>query len=174
MTHHDEGLFLFYRVRDKYVRCVHAEYQSSVCRDSCVEFFVEPKPDRGYFNFEINCGGAMLLYYIQDATIVGDDFKQREEVPWELGKLVQIHHSMPSTVEPEIEDDTDWVVEYFVPFALFESFVGPLAPVAGQTWRANFYKCADECSHPHWASWAPLHGEVSFHVPQHFAPIRFE
>ena len=174
VTYAGDGLFLFYSVRDKYVRCVHTEYQSEVCRDSCVELFVEPKPDRGYFNFEINCGGSMLLYYIEDATLVGEGFAKYGEVPWELGKLVQIHHSMPGTVEPEIENDTDWVVEYFVPFALFEAFVGPLGPVAGQTWRANFYKCADECSHPHWASWAPLHGSTSFHVPQHFAPIRFE
>ena len=174
VTYQYEGVFLFYRVRDKYVRCVHTEYQSNVCRDSCVEFFVEPKPGRGYFNFEINCGGTMLLYYIEDPTIVDGEFRRREDVPWEVGERVQIHHSLPSTVEPEIEGDTDWVVEYFVPFALFETFVGPLAPVAGRTWRANFYKCADGCSHPHWASWAPLHGEVSFHVPQHFAPIRFE
>ena len=87
---------------------------------------------------------------------------------------MQIHHTMPGIVEPEVEEDADWVLEYFVPFALLEAFVGPLGPAAGQTWRANFYKCADQCSHPHWASWAPLHGEVSFHVPQYFAPIRFE
>ena len=23
-------------------------------------------------------------------------------------------------------------------------------------WRANFYKCGDDTSHPHWAAWSPL------------------
>ena len=140
-----------------------------------MEFFVEPKPGRGYFNFEINCGGTMLLYFIEDSAIVpGKGFAKYVQVPAETGQLVRIYHSMPATVEPEIERDTEWKIEYFIPFKVFESYLGPLGRPEGQTWRANFYKCADETSHPHWASWAPLHGKASFHLPQYFAPIRFE
>ena len=49
--------------RDQYVRCTHRTYGDPVYRDSCVEFFIQPKPGRGYFNFEFNCGGAFLCNY---------------------------------------------------------------------------------------------------------------
>src|ERR1700678_2575557 len=62
LLHECEHLYVAFKVQDRYVRCVHDQYQSMVSRDSCVEFFVEPRPGRGYFNFEINCGGAVLLY----------------------------------------------------------------------------------------------------------------
>ena len=171
----DDGLFVFFRVLDRYVRAVRTEYQSSVCKDSCVEFFVEPKPGRGYFNFEINCAGTMLLYFIEDPSIVpGKGFAKWRPVPPETGGQVRIYHSIPGVVEPELDAETEWKVEYFIPLKVFETFLGPLSPLAGQTWRANFYKCADETSHPHWASWAPLHGKTSFHLPGYFAPLRFE
>ena len=168
----DDGIFVFFRVFDKYVRCVQTEYQAGVCGDSCVEFFVEPRAGRGYFNFEINCGGTLLLYYCngngyQDGKLAFDP------VPWELGCQVTIYHSLPKVVDPEIEADTEWRIEYFIPFTIFEHYLGPLGPIPGQEWRANFYKCADKTSQPHWISWAPLGGECNFHLPKFFAPIRF-
>jgi len=61
----------------------------------------------------------------------------------------------------------------FDSLALVEEFAGPLADPAGQTWRGNFYKCAEDNSHPHWASWAPIGERLNFHVPEHFAPLHF-
>jgi len=169
----NDGLFVFFRVHDRYIRCLRTDYQASVCKDSCVEFFVEPKKNREYFNFEINCGGTMLLYYIDNPARNSGKIKIIEQVPRSLGKTVRIYHSMPKIVYPEVEFDVTWKIECFIPFKLFAHYLGPLGKMNGQVWRANFYKCADECSHPHWASWAPLHGSASFHVPQCFAPLRF-
>ncbi len=170
----DRGIYIFFRVDDKYVRCLRTDYQASVCKDSCVEFFVKPLADKGYFNFEINCGGTMLLYYIEDSTIVpGKGFKKYEQVPWELGKLVQIYHSMPEVVYPELPFEVSWKVEYFIPFSLFEPYLGKLNMQAGAEWRGNFYKCADESSHPHWASWSSLEGNASFHLPRYFGILKF-
>jgi len=182
-VYQDDGLFVFFRVFDKYVRCVQTQYQGSVCTDSCVEFFVEPRAGRGYFNFEINCGGTLLLYYCvpQPAAAAGEAGPKAGKpkrpvfnpVPWELGRQVAIYHSLPQVVDPEIEQDTEWKIEYFIPFAIFEQYFGPLGPMAGQVWRANFYKCADKTSQPHWLTWAPMGAECDFHLPQYFAPIRF-
>jgi len=33
-----------------------------------------------------------------------------------------------------------------------EHYVGPLGPLTGQVWRGNFFKCAEDNSHPHWAA----------------------
>src|SRR5882757_2812779 len=60
------GLHGIFRVRDRYVRCTRANYFDDVWKDSCVEFFVQPKADGGYFNFEFNCGGAYLCNYITE------------------------------------------------------------------------------------------------------------
>lgn len=177
----DHGLFVFFRVFDKYVRCVQTEYQAGVCTDSCVEFFAEPRPGRGYFNFEINCGGALLLHYCETplAAAACKPGAPRGKpifnpVPWEHGCQVVIYHSLPQVVDPEISAATEWRVEYFIPFGIFERYLGPLGPIPGQVWRANFYKCGDKTSHPHWVSWAPLGTELNFHLPQYFAPLRFQ
>jgi len=125
-VYQDEGMFVFFRVFDKFVRCVRTRYQSSVCKDSCVELFVEPRAGRGYFNFEINCGGSLLLYYCQPPPAVAAcepgakvDKPVYQPVPWELGRQVAIYHSLPPVVDPEIEVDTEWRIEYFIPFKIF-------------------------------------------------------
>ncbi|MDD2706859.1 MAG: carbohydrate-binding family 9-like protein [Verrucomicrobiae bacterium] len=168
----DNDISIFFRVFDRFVRCTRTDYQAPVCRDSCVEFFVKPKADRGYFNFEVNCGGTLLLQYRGDPRLGAEG--SIKPVPWEIAKSVQIYHSQPKIVYPEIRENMEWIVEYTIPFALFEAFVGPPDKIAGQIWLANFYKCAGDSSHPHAASWAPLHGKFDFHLPEYFAPIRFE
>ncbi len=175
-THTQDAIHVFFRVRDRYVRCVHTELNSAVCRDSCAEFFVQPPDGAGYFNFEINCGGTMLLYYIEDPTPdpAKGDMKKRTEVTADLADLVTIRPSMPKLVDPEITDPVEWTLQYSIPVKLMEHYVGALGPLGGQEWRANFYKCADQTSHPHWASWAPIGEELNFHQPKRFAPIIFE
>ncbi len=169
----DEGLYLIFRVYDRYVRCLTTEYQGPVYQDACVEFFVQPHPGKGYFNFEMNCGGVLLLKYIEDATRTDGGFAKSVDVPVDLGSDVVAYHSLNAPIEPELENPLEWRVEYAIPFSLFEHYVGPLGEVAGQAWRGNFYKCAENNSHPHWGSWAPVGRELNFHVPERFAPLRF-
>lgn len=169
----EKGIYIHFRVEDRYVRSIETEYHGKVWEDACVEFFVQPLPDRGYFNFEINCGGTMLLSYKEHPDWKGTPLREAGAVPWALAREVKIFHTMPEKVEPERAEAVTWQVEYFVPFSLFEAYLGPLGPVAGKEWRANFYKCAENNSHPHWASWSPIRGELNFHQPQYFAPIIF-
>lgn len=174
MLYDDEGLYLIFRVYDQFVRCLATEYQGDVYEDACVEFFVQPRREAGYFNFEMNCGGVLLLKYIEDARRTNDGFEKFVNVPSELGSEVVAFHSLNAPIEEEIAGPIEWRVEYAVPFSLFEHYLGPLGEIAGQTWRGNFYKCADGSSHPHWASWAPIGRELNFHVPERFASLRFE
>jgi hypothetical protein len=167
------GVYVLFRVEDRYVRCVETEFNGPVCRDSCTEFFVEPVAGKGYFNFEINCGGTMLCYYIEDATRVGEGFRRSIALTAAEGEMVRRYHSLPAVVESEITEPVTWFNEFHIPLALLEGHVGPLGDLAGQTWRGNLYKCGDDTSHPHWGTWAPIEG-FSFHVPQYFAPLRFE
>jgi hypothetical protein len=174
LLYDDFGMYVHFRVRDRYVVCRHTQPQSPVCRDSCVEAFLQPKPDAGYFNFEVNCGGAILLYYITESTRIDGKIQGFRPVETKLLQMIRIFHSMPCEVTPEMESPTEWSVEYFVPNELFEAHVGELEPPQNRRWRGNFYKCADDSSHPHWASWSPIGAALNFHVPAHFASIRFE
>lgn len=169
----DKGIYVHFLVKDQYVRIIETEYHGKVWEDACAEFFVQPKPDRGYFNFEINGGGTMLLSYHENPDYAGPALREEGSVPWELASQVQIFHTLPEVVEPEMTEPTTWQIEYFIPFALLEAYVGPLGDVAGQAWRANFYKCAENNSHPHWASWSPILGKVDFHQPEYFGTIKF-
>jgi hypothetical protein len=87
---------------------------------------------------------------------------------------MRIFHSLPKIVDPEIRSPLTWLVEYGIPFSLFSQYLGSAVRPSGASWRANLYKCADECSHPHWASWAPLGEELNFHQPDRFGLLEFE
>jgi hypothetical protein len=173
LLHHRDGISGIFRVEDRFVRCVRTEYHSEVWKDTCVEFFAQPKPDRGYLNFEFNCGGAHLCSHIVNPERTPDGFKEFTRIPAELGRTVQVRSSLPRVVEPEITAPLAWTLRFFIPFALFEQYVGPLGNVAGQTWRGNFHKCADESSHPHWATWSPVDA-LNFHLPRCFGEMKFE
>lgn len=168
-----EGIHGIFRVEDNYVRCAHKDYMSPVYKDSCVEFFVKPKADAGYFNFEFNCGGALLASYITNPERTPEGFREFTPLPKEDGSKVRVHHSMPEIIEPEIQEQTVWIIEFFIPFELLEKYAGKLGEIKGQKWRANFYKCADGTSHPHWASWSPV-DQLNFHMPGCFGTIVFE
>jgi len=169
----DAGIYVLMRVADRYVKCVETRHQGRVWVDSCVEFFVQPAATN-YFNIEMNCGGAMLLYCVRipprgpDGKFAGHRILTADELA-----MIRVYHSMPKTTPIEIAEPVEWCVEYFVPNALLERYVAPLGPPAQRRWRGNFYKCGDETSHPHFASWHPI-GRFDFHQPECFAPLTFE
>ena len=169
-----EGLHVIFRVKDRYVRSVTTEYSGPVWKDACAEFFVKPRADKGYFNLEMNCGGTFLLGYAEDETQSPDGKKKSERVPWDAASRIEVYHSMPEKVDPEIAEAAEWRIEYFVPFTIFEKYLGPLGNVAGQTWRGNFYKCAENNSHPHWGAWSPVGEKLNFHQPDKFGEIVLE
>jgi len=166
------GIHGIFCVQDRYVRCVRTQYQQEVWKDSCVEFFARPRLDRGYFNFEFNCGGAFLCSYITNPERTPGGFKEFTRVPAPIGQTIQAKSSLPQQIDPEIPTPILWTLQFLVPFTLFEHYLGPLGTIPGQVWHGNFFKCADETSHPHWASWSPL-DELNFHRPTCFGTLRF-
>jgi hypothetical protein len=173
LMHDDVHIHGIFRVRDQFVRSVRREYFDEVRKDSCVEFFIQPRAGGGYFNLEMNAGGAHLCSFIEDPTRVQGGFKKFTRLPPEIGRSICVRSSLPKVVDPEIAERIDWEIKFAIPFVLFEHYVGKLDEVIGQTWRGNFFKCAQEVSQPHWASWCPV-DEFNFHLPRCFGFIRFE
>ncbi|MDA0196979.1 MAG: carbohydrate-binding family 9-like protein [Bacteroidetes bacterium] len=170
VAYDDQAIYVIFRVEDQYVRAIRTKHQEGVFKDSCVEFFFSPEEhsNKGYFNLEMNCGGTMLFHHQllprkENVKISDDDIKK-----------VEVAHSLPSLVDPEIQVPTTWTVEYRIPFKILGKYHDMAPPVAGTIWRSNFYKCADESSHPHWLTWAPIDfPKPSFHIPEFFGTLRF-
>lgn len=164
------GLTIIFRVEDRYVRALAREHQGPVYKDSCVEFFFTPGSSLGlsYFNLEINCGGTMLFWWHPEKD-------EAIPVSTEDCERIEIAQSLPKIVDSEITEPTTWTVEYRLPFALIKKYCPDAAkPKRDVAWRANFYKCADETSHPHWLTWSYVENPTpQFHLPQYFGKLMF-
>jgi len=171
IAYDDMAIYVMFRVEDRYVRALAAKHQDSVCGDSCVEFFFTPGNDvlTGYFNFEINCGGIILFHFHPGSK------KGRIEIPASDCDKIITAHSLPRIVDPEIQESVTWTVEYSIPIALLRRYCPVITPKPHALWRANFYKCADNSSHPHWLTWSPVdYPKPNFHLPQSFGVLEFE
>lgn len=170
LSYDSNALYVIFRVEDNYIRAV-AQHQGNVCRDSCVEFFFTPSDDTktGYFNLETNCGGTMLFHHQhvprENPTVIDEEDCRR----------IEIFHSLPKTIEKEIQSPTVWTIGYRMPFEILEKYSTVTRPSKGVVWRANFYKCADATSQPHWLTWSKVNRpRPDFHIPECFGVLSFE
>jgi hypothetical protein len=167
----DQYVYLIWKVEDRYVLAKRTKHDQDVYRDSCVEFFFTPGSDpaeRGYFNLETNCTGVKLFgVHVpgrKDEKLTAQDFAG-----------IVTASSLKGVIAPEIATPTTWTLEYKIPLSLLEKLGKIERPRPGVTWRGNFYKCADETSHPHWLTWSPVtNAEPSFHLPKYFGVLVFE
>ena len=171
MLHDGDSIAVMFRVEDRFVVARGMEYQSRTHKDSCVEFFVEPVVGKGYFNFEFNCVGTLLLTYIEDARRKGDGFEEYVGVEEELAAGIGVHASLRGPIVEEISEPTSWTISYRIPKGIFEAYVGDIPSLDGLASRGNVYKCADESSHPHWGYWADIGEKLDFHQPKKFVPF---
>lgn len=171
VAYDNTAIYVIFRVEDRYVRAAAKKHQGPVYLDSCVEFFFTPGTDikEGYFNLEMNCGGTMLFHH---------QMKPRDEqthLSEEHLQQVEVAHTLPEIIDPEMVGDTTWIVEYRIPFSILSNYHSFSEPEAGTIWRANFYKCADQTSHPHWLTWSPIDfPRPNFHVPEYFGILEFQ
>jgi hypothetical protein len=72
----DRNLYVHFDVYEARIRVRFCEFQDPVYKDSCVEMFIDPFPDkaRGYVNVETNAAGAALV-------AIGPDRKRRTPIP---------------------------------------------------------------------------------------------
>ncbi len=167
MAYTDKEFLLHYRVKEKYLRAAAAGDNDAVWKDSCVEFFMTPADDGFYYNFEFNCVGTCL-------SAAGKSRHNREPLPIEI--IAQIRRESTLGRNPfrdERKGDKEWELMLAIPYTCL--FKHPGWSPAGKSIRANFYKCGDELSEPHYLSWNPIETEKpDFHRPEFFGTVRFE
>ena len=165
MCYDTGSLYIIFLVHDRYVRSVTTKLGGPVWKDAAVEFFFSTdtsRPDR-YFNLEVNCGGTPLLEYNSVRPDSNDI------------RLIQIAHSMPQVVDPEIPGQTDWTLECRIPLAMLAKYAGIIKPAKGVSWKANFCKIAENNTNPHHMTWSPIDAlKPNFHMPRYFGRLQFD
>lgn len=167
MAYGRDEMYLRFFVQEQSVKAVYTQANEAVWTDSCVEFFLSIDGDDKYYNLETNCIGTQLLGY-------SDGIHPREHASAELISKIRKTSSLGNNPFPEIKQETYWEICMAIPF---ECFFGHQlkGPINGSKMTANFYKCGDDLSVPHFVSWVPIDTpEPSFHQPKYFAEIYFE
>lgn len=159
----EEGLAIHYRVTEQSVRARYGNDGGQVWTDSCVECFIRNADSNVYYNLECNCIGTILM---------GSGDSRHDRVPGDLDLLAKVDRWASLGREPfeERQEEATWEVALVVPVGTFQAF--PIKLEAGNTLRANFYKCGDELQVPHFLSWNPI--EVTtpdFHRPEFFGEL---
>lgn len=171
MMYNDTHVFVIFKVKDRFVRSIVTEYNGNVSSDSCVEFFFSPDEQfpLKYFNLEVNAGGTPLMFYIEKPMTELKKLTDNEL------KQIQIAHSMPETVDPEIAGPVTWTIEYSIPLSVLSKYSNLTRPAKGVRWKANFYKTGSKTSNPNYITWAVVDfPRPNFHLPQFFGTIQFQ
>lgn len=162
----DDALLIHYRVSEESVRSVAGCDNGKVWEDSCVEFFSVPAADGVYYNMECNCTGRLLVG-------VGAGRENRQHAPQEVLDRVDRWSSLGTGDFEEKAAPAEWQVALVIPFSTY--FLHQITSLAGTEVRANFYKCGDMLSKPHFLSWNPIElPKPNFHVPEFFGMLHFE
>jgi len=171
MMYDAENIYMIFRVKDKFVKSTTTKINGCVSCDSCVEFFFSPDKNEPlkYFNIEINAGGTPLLQYATQPrkkylALENDEINQ-----------IEIAHSLPAVVEPEIADPVTWTIEYRLPLSVLRKYSNVTNPAPGVIWKANFYKTGSKTSNPNYITWNFVNNaRPDFHLPQFFGVVKFK
>lgn len=101
--------------------------------------------------------------------------KESKKVENEDLQKIELAHSLPQIIDPEMSDPVTWTLEYRIPFAMLEKFSNVTRPGKGVEWRANLYKIAENSSNPHYITWSVVENDKpNFHMPRFFGILKFK
>ena len=161
IAHCGDAFLVNYRADEETIKAAYANDNGQVWTDSCMEFFLSPKPEDGiYYNLECNCIGTVLL------GARGGNV-EKAHAPAEVMDGILRWSSLGRETFAETKADSAWEVALKVPFSAYWHH-----KEMGKTMRANFYKCGDDLAKPHFLSWNKIDWEKpNFHLPQFFGEI---
>ncbi len=161
----ENEIYIKYYVRESNVKAEKSKTNEMVCEDSCVEFFVSPSDDGLYYNLEFNPIGTAL---IGSGHGRHDSTRADARIVDGIRRLT----SMGDAPFGEISGDLQWTITLAIPLETF--FHHKTGSLKGKSFRANFYKCGDKLSNPHFVTWNPVGTEKpDYHRPEHFGILKF-
>jgi len=158
-------IWLKFSVSEDTVRAKETKVNGAVCKDSCVEFFFSPNKDGSYYNFEFNCVGVPHVGY--------NSVKNKLLIDPENIKLIRVKSSLGKQPFEEKIGGYHWEMMVVIPKECFV-YDNDLE-LKGLNATANFYKCGDETSTPHYLTWNPVGTkDPDYHQPKYFGELLFE
>ncbi len=141
-------------------RAIYTIYNQPVYQDSCLEFFVNFRPEQPYYmNFEMNANGAFL-------AALRTDRNHKTPIHELLSDLPAVRAERASN---------KWSVDAFFTIQQIQTLFGKANFDPGDSFSGNFYKCGDETPIPHFGMWAPIQSEkADFHRPEFFGKMVIE
>jgi len=165
IAYSDREIFLKYYITEDYFKAEKTETNQMVCEDSCVEFFVSPVDDGIYYNLEFNGIGTILL-----GTGTGRADSKRADPA--IISRIRRKSSVGNKPVTEKKGRFEWFITIAIPVEVF--FHHKIGDLKGKTFRANFYKCGDMLSVPHYVTWNPVGTEnPDYHQPEYFGMLKF-
>ncbi len=142
------------------------ESNQNVFEDSCVEFFVSPAEGGIYYNLEFNGLGTCLLGS-------GTSREDRRRADPEIIAGIRRKTSIGDKPVSERQGRFEWTLATAIPFGIFIHH--EIGTLKGKVFKANFYKCGDKLSVPHYLTWSPVKTlKPDFHRPEFFGIVRFD
>lgn len=162
----NKEIYLKYYVGEEYVKAEKTGINQEVYEDSCVEFFFAPADDGIYYNLEFNAIGAFLIGH-------GTGRHDRNRIDPAIAGKIRCLPSLGREPFAEKQGYQEWSLTVAIPLRVFVRHA--LESLRGSWFKANFYKCGDALTEPHYLSWNPvLSEEPDFHRPEYFGEIYFE
>jgi hypothetical protein len=163
--HIDKEIWLKYYVTEKNILAKETRINGEVYKDSTVEFFISVD-GLNYYNFEFSCIGITHLAH-------GPGRGNRNFVAPEIVKKIEIESSLGNKPFEEKSGNFEWEMMIRIPVECFA--FDKIKTLSGLKATANFYKCGDETSEPHFVTWNPIGTEnPDYHCPQYFGKVQFE
>lgn len=166
---HDSRYFhLEYMVDEETTKAEQNEPGAPVYEDSCVECFIQPRPesDPHYYNFEFNAAGHLAMACRTDRF-------DPEDAPLEIISSVIAEPSLGSEPFGEKAVGGPWTLKLAIPAsALFNSGISSWD---GLKCRMNLYKCGEGLRRQAFLTWAPVDTpRPDYHRPEFFKEVEFE
>lgn len=165
IAYFEDQIWLKFYVTEDSIRAKEINVNGAVCKDSCVEFFISTNKGGSYYNFEFNCIGVYHVgYNSKDERLLIDTV---------VLKNIKVKTTLGTQSFEEKIGGCHWELMAIIPIVCFTYDNG--LDLKGLNATANFYKCGDETSTPHYVSWNPVGTMVpDYHQPNFFGELLFE
>ncbi|MGL4364122.1 MAG: carbohydrate-binding family 9-like protein [Bacteroidales bacterium] len=161
----DSLILLQYQVQENCIRAKYTQANGKVWTDSCVEVFISLDNKKTYYNCEFNCIGTPLISY---NTKPREGQRAKPEI---LSKILT-HSTLGNKLIPLQNGSFNWTLTIAIPYTCF--FAHRIDNLKGKKISANFYKCGDELTIPHFLSMFPIATRnPNFHCPEYFCELQF-
>jgi len=163
--HTEKEIWLKYYVKEEHILARETNTNGAVHKDSCVEFFISVD-GKNYYNLEINCIGTIHLAH-------GPDRNNRKFVDPKTIEKIEVSSTLGNEPFEERSGNFEWEMMVCFPIECFA--FDKINALGGRKATANFYKCGDDTTKPHFVTWNPVGTEnPDYHRPEYFGKVEFE